>query len=177
MGSVGTGKTTLIEQLVRRLKTKYHIAAIAGDLTTTIDADLIARHGATVVQINTGKECHLDANLVGKALAQLDLTQVDLLFIENVGNLICPAEFPLGSDQRLVVISLTEGPHMILKHPFIFLEADVVMINKMDLADALNADVEKLERDLRQINPNAKLVKASCKSGSGIADVINALAL
>jgi hydrogenase nickel incorporation protein HypB len=177
MGSVGTGKTTLIEQLVRRLKDNYQIAAIAGDLTTTIDADLIARHGATVVQINTGKECHLDANLVGKALTKLDLNQVDLLFIENVGNLICPAEFPLGSDQRLVVISLTEGPYMILKHPFIFLEADVVVINKMDLADALNSDVDKLKRDLHQINPNAKLVKASCKSGSGITNVIKALAL
>ena len=177
MGSVGTGKTSLIEQLVNQLKEKYRIAAFAGDLTTTIDADLIARHGAKVIQINTGKECHLDANLVGKALAMLDLNQVDLLFIENVGNLICPAEFPLGSDKRLVVISLTDGPHMVVKHPFIFMKADVVVINKMDLADALGADADKLERDLNKMNPQVKVVKASCRNGTGIVDVIKALEL
>jgi hydrogenase nickel incorporation protein HypB len=100
MGSIGTGKTSLIGQLVEKLNKKYRIAAIAGDLTTTIDRDLIAKHGAEVVQINTGKECHLDSNLVRKALLQMNLSRIDLLIIENVGNLICPAEFPLGSDKR-----------------------------------------------------------------------------
>ena len=177
MGSVGTGKTALVEQMVQKLKGKYRIAAIAGDLTTTIDADRIARHGVDVIQINTGKECHLDANLVRKALRKIDLNKIDLLIIENVGNLICPAEFHLGSDKRVVVISLTEGPNMVVKHPYTFMEADVVVINKMDLADALEADVDKLVRDARQVNPKAKIVKISCKNGTGIMEVIKALEL
>jgi len=111
MGATGSGKTSLIEKMVQMLKGKYRIAAFKGDLTTTIDAELIGRHGAKVVAINTGKECHLDANLVRKALEKIDLKNIDLLFIENVGNLICPAEFPLGSEKRIVVISVTEGPH------------------------------------------------------------------
>ena len=130
MGSIGAGKTSLIEKLVQLLKGKYRIAAFKGDLTTTIDAELIARHRVEVVPINTGKECHLDANLVRKALQRIDLENLDLLFIENVGNLICPAEFPLGSEKRVVVISVTEGPYMVMKHPFIFIEADVAVINK-----------------------------------------------
>ena len=100
MGSIGSGKTTLIKQIVRRLKDKYSIAVIAGDLTTTIDADSIREEGVQVVQVNTGKECHLDANLVGRSLEEIDLDEIDLLFIENVGNLICPGEFPLGAHRE-----------------------------------------------------------------------------
>lgn len=177
MGSIGTGKTSLIAQLVQKLKDKYRIAAIAGDLTTTIDSDLIARNGVEVVQINTGKECHLDANLIRKALRKLDLNKINLLVIENVGNLICPAEFPLGSDKRVVVISLTEGPNIIVKHPFVFMEADIVVINKMDLADVLEADVDRLEREINEINPRASVVRTSCKNGKGIVDLIGALEL
>ncbi|MCK5734375.1 MAG: hydrogenase nickel incorporation protein HypB, partial [Candidatus Latescibacteria bacterium] len=124
MGSVGSGKTTLIGQIVRRLKGKRRIAALAGDLTTTIDADRIQAHGATVIEVNTGKECHLDANLVKKGMAELDLDEIDVLIIENVGNLICPGEFPLGAHKRMVIISVTEGPYMVLKHPYIFMDAD-----------------------------------------------------
>lgn len=175
MGSIGAGKTSLIEQLVRLLKEKYRIAAFKGDLTTTIDAELIARHGVDVVPINTGKECHLDANLVRKALQQIDLKHLDLLFIENVGNLICPAEFPLGSAKRIVVISVTEGPYMVIKHPFIFIDADVVVINKVDLAQAMNVDVKKLEAQVRMINPKAKVAVTNCRSGEGIRKVIEAL--
>jgi len=175
MGSIGAGKTSLIEQLVRLLKDKYRIAAFKGDLTTTIDAELIARHGVDVVPINTGKECHLDANLVRKALQQIDLKHLDLLFIENVGNLICPAEFPLGSAKRIVVISVTEGPYMVIKHPFIFIDADVVVINKVDLAQAMNVDVKKLEAEVRMINPKAKVAVTNCRSGEGIKKVIEAL--
>ena len=141
MGSIGSGKTSLIEKLVKELKRRYRMAVFKGDLTTTIDAELIRRHGVQVVAINTGKECHLDANLVEKALRRINLQNKDLLFIENVGNLICPAEFPLGSEKRVVVVSVTEGPHMIVKHPFIFMDADVVAINKMDLAEAMEVDL------------------------------------
>jgi len=177
MGAIGSGKTSLIEKLVGLLKAKYGIAVFKGDLTTTIDAELIARHGVEVVAINTGKECHLDANLVGKALRRLDLKGVDLLFIENVGNLICPAEFPLGSDKRVVVVSVTEGPYMVVKHPFIFMEADAVVINKVDLAEAMSVDVKRLEKDVKTINPKTAVVATNCRSGEGVEDVVKALRL
>jgi hydrogenase nickel incorporation protein HypB len=134
MGSIGAGKTSLIEKLVQALKTKYRIAVFKGDLTTTIDAERIGRHGVKVVAINTGRECHLDANLVAKAVQRINLEDIDLLFIENVGNLICPAEFPLGTEKRVVVVSVTEGPYMVVKHPFSFMDADITVINKEDLA-------------------------------------------
>jgi len=177
MGAIGSGKTSLIEKLVQDLKGKYRMAAFKGDLTTTIDAELIARHGVEVVPINTGKECHLDANLVKKALRRINLKNIDLLFIENVGNLICPAEFPLGSDKRIVVISVTEGPYMVVKHPFIFMDADVVVINKVDLAKAMGVDAKKLEKDVKAINPKAKVVATNCRSGDGITSVVEALEL
>ncbi len=177
MGATGSGKTSLIEKMVQALIGKYRIAAFKGDLTTTIDAELIERHGAMAVPITTGKECHLDANLVGKALRRIDLNRIDLLLIENVGNLICPAEFPLGSEQRVVVVSVTEGPYMVIKHPFIFMDADVVVINKMDLADAMEVDVKKLEMDVKRVNPKANVAVTNCRSGEGVKEVIKALGL
>lgn len=177
MGSVGSGKTSLIGCLVGLLKERYRIAYIAGDLTTTIDADTIARHGVPVIQINTGKECHLDANLVAKALRRLDLDELDLIFIENVGNLICPAEFPLGAQKRVVVVSVPEGPYVVVKHPYIFMEADVAVINKVDLAPYMEVDVGKLREDILAVNPAVKVVRASCKTGEGIKQVIEALGL
>lgn len=177
MGAIGSGKTSLIEKLAEILKNQYGIAAFKGDLTTTIDAELIARHGVKVVAINTGKECHLDANLVKKALKKLDMSKIQLLFIENVGNLICPAEFPLGPDKRVVVISVTEGPYMVVKHPFIFMDADVVVINKIDLAQAMDVDVKQLEKDVKTVNPKAKVVATNCRSGEGVEKVAEALEL
>jgi hydrogenase nickel incorporation protein HypB len=175
MGSIGAGKTSLIEKLVMSLKDEHKIAVLKGDLTTTIDAEIIRRQGVEVVAINTGKECHLDANLVGKALQRLNLNDISLLFVENVGNLICPAEFPLGSQRRIVVISVTEGPYMVLKHPFIFMNADIAVINKMDLAQAMSIDANKLGADVRKINPKAKVAYTNCRTGEGIERVIEAL--
>jgi len=177
MGAIGSGKTSLIEKMVQALKGKYRMAAFKGDLTTTIDAELIGRHGVEVVTINTGKECHLDANLVRKALQRIDLEKTDVLFIENVGNLICPAEFPLGSEKRVVVVSVTEGPYMVVKHPFIFMEADVVVINKVDLAQAMGVNVKKLQADVEKVNPRARVVATNCRSGEGVKEVIDALGL
>ena len=177
MGAIGSGKTSLIEKLVQQLKEKYRIAVFKGDLTTTIDAELIARHGVETIAINTGKECHLDANLIKKALLKLDLRKIDLLLIENVGNLICPAEFPLGPDKRLVIVSVTEGPYMVVKHPFIFMDADVVAINKIDLAEAMGSDVSKLEKDVKTINPKAIVVTTNCRTGEGVDAVAKALKL
>lgn len=177
MGSVGSGKTSLIKAIIQRLKDQFRIAVIEGDVTTTIDSDLIASEGVPTVQVNTGKECHLDANLIRKALGRLPLDRLDLIFIENVGNLICPSEFPLGSDKRLVVISVTEGPYMVLKHPMIFLGADVVAINKSDLAEAMEVNPKKLIADITKLNPKAVPVTVSCKKGMGVSEVIKALGL
>lgn len=177
MGSIGSGKTTLVEQLSKRLNKKYKIAVFNGDLTTTIDADRVKKHDVRVVQINTGKECHLDADLIRKALQKVDLNALDLLIVENVGNLICPAEFPLGCEKRVVVISVTEGPYMVVKHPFIFLGADVVVINKKDLARAMKVSAKKLESDVKKINRRAKVIATNCRKGEGVAKVISALEL
>jgi len=175
MGAIGSGKTSLIQRMVGNLTGKYAIAVIAGDLTTTIDADRIKAEGAEVIQVNTGKECHLDAYLVKNAIAELPLEKLDLLFIENVGNLICPGEFPLGSHKRIVVISVTEGPYMVVKHPYIFMDADAVVINKIDLSEAMGVSIAQLERDALKIKPSIKVVKTNCITGEGVDSVIEAL--
>ena len=177
MGSVGSGKTSLIKAMVSRIKNIHRIAVIEGDVTTTIDSDLIASEGIPTVQVNTGKECHLDANLIRKALDMMPLDKLDLIFIENVGNLICPAEFPLGSDKRLVVISVTEGPYMVVKHPMMFLDAQTVAINKIDLAGAMGVDPNKLSTDVSLLNPKAATIHTSCRNGTGIDAVIQSLEL
>jgi hydrogenase nickel incorporation protein HypB len=177
MGSIGAGKTSLIEKLVQALKKKYRIAVFKGDLTTTIDAEQIGRHGVEVVAINTGRECHLDANLVAKAVERIKLEDIDLLFIENVGNLICPAEFPLGTEKRVVVVSVTEGPYMVVKHPFSFMNADVVVINKKDLASVMKVDTQKLGMDVKEIKPDMKIVVTNALNGEGIEELVDALEL
>jgi hydrogenase nickel incorporation protein HypB len=177
MGSIGAGKTSLIEKLVQALKNKYRIAVFKGDLTTTIDAERIGRHGVKVVTINTGLECHLDANVVAKAVERISLQDIDLLFIENVGNLICPAEFPLGTEKRVVVVSVTEGPYMVLKHPFTFMTADVMVINKKDLAEVMKVDTEQLEKQVKEIKPDMKVAVTNALTGEGVEDLIKALEL
>jgi len=177
MGSVGTGKTSLIKNLIVRLKKKRHLSVIAGDLTTAIDAERIKEEKVEVVQVNTGKECHLDANLIARALKEFDLEKMDILFIENVGNLICPAEFPLGSHKRIVVVSLTEGPWMVTKHPYIFREADLVVVNKIDLARAMNVSVESITEDVHQLRPELRTIPTNCLTGEGIEEIIKFLSL
>jgi hydrogenase nickel incorporation protein HypB len=177
MGSIGAGKTSLIEKLVQALKKKYRIAVFKGDLTTTIDAERIGRHGVKVVTINTGLECHLDANVVSKAVERISLQDIDLLIIENVGNLICPAEFPLGTEKRVVVVSVTEGPYMVVKHPFTFMTADVLVINKKDLAKIMKVDTEQLEKQAKDIKPNMKVAVTNALTGEGVEELIEALEL
>ena len=177
MGSIGAGKTSLIEKLVQKLKKKYRIAVFKGDLTTTIDAERIGRHGVQVVTINTGRECHLDANVVARAIERINLKEIDLLIIENVGNLICPAEFPLGTDKRFVVVSVTEGPYMIIKHPFTFMNADVMVINKKDLAETMKIDTRKLEKQAIQIKPDLKVAITNALTGEGVEELIKAMEL
>jgi len=177
MGSIGSGKTSLIKAILRKLGMGKKVAVIAGDLTTTIDAIRIEAEGARVIQVNTGKECHLDAHLIRQAIDRMKLDGVDVLFIENVGNLICPGEFPLGAHKRLVVTSVTEGPYTIIKHPYIFREADVIVLNKIDMAKPMKVNLSKLERDAREINPKASLIKTNALTGNGIPKVIEALGL
>ncbi len=177
MGSIGAGKTCLIEKLVQALKQKYRIAVFKGDLTTTIDAERIGRHGVQVITINTGRECHLDANVVARAVERISLEAIDLLIIENVGNLICPAEFPLGTDKRVVVVSVTEGPYMIIKHPFTFMNADVMVINKKDLAETMKIDTKQLEKQVKEIKPDVKVAVTNALSGEGVEELIKALEL
>jgi len=177
MGSIGAGKTSLIEKLVQALKHKYRIAVFKGDLTTTIDAERIGRHGVQVLTINTGRECHLDANVVARAVERISLEDIDLLFIENVGNLICPAEFPLGTEKRVVVVSVTEGPYMVIKHPFTFMNADVTVINKKDLAEIMKIDTEQLKKQVKEIKPDVKVAVTNALSGEGVEELIKALEL
>ncbi|MHA1772222.1 MAG: hydrogenase nickel incorporation protein HypB [Candidatus Thorarchaeota archaeon] len=177
MGSVGTGKTKLIEALCEQLSSKHKILMVAGDLATTIDADRVASHGVDTVQINTRTACHLDARMVRVALKEVDLSKYSLVFIENVGNLICPAGYPLGVDKKIVVVSITEGPYMIRKHPLTIKRSDMVVINKVDLAEALEFDVDALVRDIREVDAKIPVVKVSGKTGDGIDDLVKALGL
>lgn len=176
MGAIGAGKTTILEALSERLKERYTISVLAGDLATTIDADRIGAHGVKTFQINTGKECHLDAHLVSHQIERIP-EDTNLLFIENVGNLVCPADFPLGTDLRVVVVSVTEGPYMVKKHPYIFGEADIAVINKKELAEPMDVSIEQLTRDIHQIKPGLKVVVTSARNGDGIDDLISALGL
>lgn len=177
MGSIGSGKTSLIKAILRKLGMGEAVGVIAGDLTTTIDADRIKEEGAHVIQVNTGKECHLDAHLVGQAIGRMPLDGIKILFIENVGNLICPGEFPLGAHKRLVVTSVTEGPYTIMKHPYIFREADVIVLNKIDLAKAMKVKISQLEKDAQKINSRAPFIQTNAVKGVGIPKVIKALGL
>jgi len=175
MGAIGSGKTTLIARLAERLKDKGGIAVFNGDATTSDDQDLVAGTGVQVVQLATVNGCHLDANLVGKALRKIELEGLRLLFLENIGNLICPAEFPLGADARVVVISVTEGPWSVRKHPHMFLGAQIVVINKIDLAAAMEVNVDTLAADVHKLKPDIKVIPTSCKTGAGLDEVAAAI--
>ncbi len=161
MGAIGSGKTTLIEKAVTKLGEKFRIAVIAGDVVADMDAGRIAKLGVTTIPVNTGRECHLDAKLVEKALKSIDLKNVDLLLMENVGNLICPADYRLGEHMRVVVVSVTEGDDIVLKHPVIFKTADLAVIHKKDLAEAVFASAEKMEHDVRELNATIPILKTS----------------
>jgi len=178
LGSIGAGKTELIIKIAQKLKERgLRPAAIAGDVTGKDDFERLTQNGIPAVNLNTGKECHLDAHLVKHGLEKLDLDSIDFLFIENVGNLVCPADFPLGTDKRLVLVSVTEGDDMIRKHPFIFLNSDLAALNKVDLLPHLDVDDERLEKDLISIKNDQRLYRISTKTGEGLDELIDALPL
>ncbi len=178
MGSIGSGKTALIEKSSFLLKERgIRAAAIAGDVTGLDDYDRFRSVGLPSVSVNTGKECHLDAHLIGHALDDIELDSIDFLFIENVGNLVCPADFPLGTDKRVVVISVTEGDDMVRKHPMIFTGADIAVLNKIDLLPHLDVDVERLKRDYRKIRSEASLHLISARTGEGLPELLSLLGI
>ncbi|AYK15610.1 MAG: hydrogenase nickel incorporation protein HypB [Methanosarcina flavescens] len=161
MGAIGSGKTTLIEEAISHLKEKYRVAVIAGDVIAEMDSSRFRKLDVPTIPVNTGKECHLDAKLVEKALDKIDLDNTDLLLIENVGNLICPVDFKLGEHLRVVVVSVTEGDDIILKHPMIFKTAELAIINKVDIAHAVDVDAEKMREDILSLNPNVPVLLTS----------------
>lgn len=173
VGAIGSGKTTLVEEIIDN--TDYKIGVLAGDVISKFDAGRIEKHDVPVVGLNTGKECHLDAHLVGHGLEDLPLDDLDMVIIENVGNLICPVDFELGSHLRIVVVSVTEGDDTVEKHPIIFQTSDVVVINKVDLADAVGADADKMVADAQKLNPNVKVIKSSLKEGTGLDEIIETI--
>ena len=173
VGAIGSGKTTLVEEIIDN--TDYKIGVLAGDVISKFDAGRIEKHNVPVVGLNTGKECHLDAHLVGHGLVDLPLEDLDMVIIENVGNLICPVDFELGSHLRIVVVSVTEGDDTVEKHPIIFQTSDVVVINKVDLADAVGADADKMVADAQKLNPKVKVIKSSLKEGLGLDEIIAAI--
>jgi hydrogenase nickel incorporation protein HypB len=167
MGAIGSGKTMLIEYAIEKLQ-QYTCAVFAGDVIARYDAQRFEAKGTLTVPLNTGKECHLDAHMVGHALEKLNLDNIDILFIENVGNLVCPSDFVLGEHKRIVVVSVTEGDDTIAKHPMIFRISDAVIVNKIDIAEFVDADPDKMVEDAKKINPKIEAVKTSCKTGEGL---------
>jgi hydrogenase nickel incorporation protein HypB len=175
MASPGAGKTSLILATTSRLPTELRPGVIEGDIASTIDADTIAARGIPVVQINTGGNCHLDAPMVRTALPHLDLATLELLFIENVGNLICPANYRLGADLSLVLASVPEGHDKPYKYPGIFAQADIVLLNKYDLAATFEFDDLAFERGVRLVNPVVPIVRVSCRTGQGVDEWLELL--
>lgn len=173
LSSPGAGKTTFLEKLLPKIKERFNVAVIEGDVATTLDSERIAAHGVHAVQINTHGACHLDAKMISGALKHFDLANFDMLIIENVGNLVCPAEFDLGEDLRIVLLSTTEGLDKVVKYPVAFRRADAVILNKIDLLPYLSFDVHQFKADVQRLNPNAPIFLISAVSGEGMEEWIN----
>jgi len=168
MSAPGAGKTTLIEHTINALKDNYRIGVIEGDIQSTYDADKIAATGVQVVQINTGGACHLDGNMIRETFPQLDLDTIDLLIVENVGNLVCPAEFKMGEDFKVMLLSVPEGDDKPLKYPLMFHESSALLINKIDLLPYVDCSLEKIRVESLKINPNLEIFEISGKTKEGL---------
>jgi hydrogenase nickel incorporation protein HypB len=168
MGAPGAGKTSLLERTIKALKPHRKIGVIEGDIVGSDDAERIGALDVPVVQINTGGACHLDANMINEVLDEMPLTDLDLLIIENVGNLVCPAEFKVGEDIKMMVLSVAEGHDKPLKYPLMFRESSALVLNKVDLLPYMNTDINKMRNDSLALNPNLKIFEVSCATGAGI---------
>jgi len=169
MSSPGAGKTSLVEQTISALREKYGIAVIEGDVQDTCDADRIAALNIPVVQINTGGACHIDGNMIRETFPAFDFSAVDLLIVENVGNLVCPAEFKIGENVKIMLLSTPEGADKPAKYPLMFQESAALLINKMDLLPYVDFDLAKARRDSLILNKDLNIFEVSCKSGAGLA--------
>ena len=168
MSSPGAGKTSLLERTIEGLAGRLRLAVIEGDIQSSYDAERIQRKGVQAVQINTDGGCHLDSNMIQIAMESLDLRDVDLLVIENVGNLVCPAEFDLGEHSKVMILSVTEGDDKPLKYPLMFQSTAVLLVNKIDLLPYVDCDVRKIRERARQLNPNQQIFEISCRTGEGL---------
>ena len=170
MSSPGAGKTTLLEKTIDALKKDLRIGVIEGDIQSTSDAERIARKGIPAVQINTGGACHLDGNMIRETFHEFDFSRLDLLVVENVGNLVCPAEFKVGEDFKVMILSVAEGDDKPSKYPLMFHESKVLLINKIDLLPYVECSVEKIIQDSLKINPELAIFQVSCKTGEGLGE-------
>jgi len=168
MSSPGAGKTTLIEKTAEALAGKVRLGVITGDIETSRDAERIEKHHIPVVQLTTGTACHLDANMVASALPSLDLSRIDILIVENVGNLVCPAEFKVGEDCKVMILSVTEGDEKPLKYPLMFRESALLLINKLDLLPFTNFKMAEARGNALKMNPAREILEVSCTTGQGI---------
>ncbi len=168
MSSPGAGKTSILERTVQSFYNKSTIGVIEGDIVGSEDAERLNRLNTPVVQINTGGACHLDANMVREVINDLPLDKLDILFIENVGNLVCPAEFNLGEDEKTMILSISEGHDKPLKYPLMFQESSTLLINKIDLLPYTNTDIEKIKKDTMSLNHDIKILEISCRTSDGI---------
>ena len=168
MASPGAGKTSVVLQTIRALKNKTRIGVIEGDIASSIDAETVAKEGVPVVQINTGGECHLESFQIQNALTNLPLPDIDLLLIENVGNLVCPAEFSIGEDLKVLIASVPEGDDKPYKYPLMFNTVDVIVLNKIDLLPYVKFNIEGFTKTVKTINPKVELFKVSCTTGEGL---------
>jgi len=168
MSSPGAGKTTFIMETIKRLKDKVKIGVVEGDIASTIDADRISQENVPVIQINTGGQCHIDANMVNNALEGLPLADIDLLIIENVGNLVCPAEFRTGAHKRVMLLSIPEGNDKPYKYPLMFTLSEVVIANKIDMLPLSDFDLDAFRQAVNVLNPKASIFQVSCKTGEGL---------
>ena len=170
MSGPGAGKTSLLERTIKEIDGKISIGVIEGDIAGTDDAQRIDNLGIPVVQINTGGACHLDANMIREVMDELPIKDLDILFVENVGNLVCPAEFKLGEDMKIMLLSIAEGHDKPLKYPLMFQESSALLLNKIDLLPYTNADLGKIKKDSLSLNPKLKIFDISCKTGEGISE-------
>jgi len=177
VGAIGSGKTAILEKLAEKLGSTNKILVICGDVTTRLDADRIQKKNVETKEINTGRECALNAYHIHKITENIDLEKYDIIFVENVGNLICPSDFILGMDMRITVVSVTEGEWVVEKHPLLFKMSEIAVINKIDLVERLNTDIEKMVNDAKKINPNIKVIQTSTRTGEGIDKLMNAMGL
>ncbi|MFA4919221.1 MAG: hydrogenase nickel incorporation protein HypB [Thermodesulfovibrionales bacterium] len=173
MSAPGAGKTSVLERTIKEINGRLRLGVIEGDIAGTDDAQRIENLGIPVVQINTGGACHLDANMIREVMNDLPLRDIDILFIENVGNLVCPAEFKVGEDIKVMLLSIAEGHDKPLKYPLMFQESTALLLNKIDLLPYTNADLEKMRKDSLSLNPKLKIFDVSCRTGEGIGDWVN----